>query len=86
MGNGRPHPPPPGAYLRARVVETIFIGGGRGGGTLQGQAGRGRGGEGVAGGSSLENLHAMVVSVSHHDAPVAADGNAAERVAELSVA
>ena len=41
---------------------------------------------GAAGGSSLQNLHAMVEGVSHDDAPVAADGDAATRVAELSVA
>ena len=41
---------------------------------------------GGAGGSSLENLHAMVVGVSHHDAPVAVDGNATTGVVELSVA
>ena len=61
---------------------------GRGGGG----GGRGRGEEGgskkggVAGGSSLENLHAMVAGVSHDDAPIAVDGNAAKRVRELSVA
>jgi hypothetical protein len=38
------------------------------------------------GGSSLENLHAMVVGVSHDDAPVAVDGDAAKRLAEFSVA
>ena len=43
-------------------------------------------GEGGACGSSLENLHASVVGVGHHDAPVAVDGNAATRGAELSVA
>ena len=40
---------------------------------------------GAAGGSSLQNLHAMVVGVSHDDAPVAVDGDAATRVVELSV-
>jgi len=40
-----PPPPPPGAYLRARGVEAIFIEGG-GGGTLQGQTGRIRRGGG----------------------------------------
>ena len=40
---------------------------------------------GDAGGSSLHNLHAMVAGVSHHDAPVTVDGNAATRVAELRV-
>ncbi len=40
---------------------------------------------GGAGGSSLENLHAIVVGVSHHDAPVAVDENAAIRAVELSV-
>jgi hypothetical protein len=45
------------------------------------------GGEGGgAGGSSLKNLHAMVVCVSHDDAPVAVDGDAAMRAAELSFA
>ena len=47
--------------------------------------GRGGGGAG-AGGSSLKNLHAMVVGVSHDDAPVAVDGDAAIRFEELSVA
>jgi len=42
---------------------------------------------GGAGGSSLQNLHAMVVvGVSHDDAPVAVDGDAASREAEWSVA
>ena len=40
----------------------------------------------AAGGSSLQNLHAMVVGVSHDDAPVAVDGDAAIRAVELSVA
>jgi len=44
------------------------------------------GGGGAAGGSSLENLHTMVPGVSHHDAPVAVDGNTARRLVELSVA
>ena len=44
------------------------------------------GGDVDAGGSSLENLHAMVEGVSHHDAPVAVDGNAAIRAIQLSVA
>ena len=39
-----------------------------------------------AGGSSLENLHAMVEGVSHDDAPVAVDGDAALGVVELSIA
>ena len=43
-------------------------------------------GGGGAGGSSLKNLHAMVVGVSHDDAPVAVDGDAAKRMVELSVA
>ena len=41
---------------------------------------------GGAAGSSLENLHAMVIAISHNDAPVAVDGNAAKRLVELSVA
>jgi len=41
---------------------------------------------GDAGGSSLHNLHAMVAGVSHDDAPVAVDGDAAKRAVELSVA
>ena len=45
-----------------------------------GDAERGRGG------SSLENLHAMVEGISHDDAPVAVDGNATKRLVELSVA
>ncbi len=51
--------------------------------------GRGGGGDqegGGVGGSSLENLHAMVVGVSHHDAPVPVNGNAATKAVELSVA
>ena len=46
---------------------------------------RGVGGRGEIG-NSLENLHAMVEGVSHDDAPVAVDGDAATRVAEFSVA
>ena len=47
----------------------------------------GWGGEGgLKGGSSLENLHAMVTGVSHDHAPVAVDGDAATRAAELPVA
>jgi hypothetical protein len=59
----------------------------RGGGGVhcRGRQGGGEGG-GVAVGSSLENLHAMVVGVSHHDAPVAVDGNAAVKFGEFSVA
>ena len=64
-------------------------GGGRG---RRGGAG-GRGGEGEgykkgggAGDSSLQNLHAMVVGISHNDAPVAVDGDAATRAVELPVA
>ena len=38
------------------------------------------------GGGSLENLHAMVVGVSHDHAPVAVDGDAAKRAVELPVA
>jgi hypothetical protein len=41
---------------------------------------------GGAAGSSLENVHAMVPGVSHHDAPIAVDGNAALRRVVLSVA
>jgi hypothetical protein len=70
----------------------IVVDGGRGGAGADrdGERGWGRGekkvGGGVAGGSSRENLHAMVEAVSHHDAPVAVDGNAAIRAVELSVA
>ena len=39
-----------------------------------------------AGGSSLQNLHAMVAGVSHDDAPVAVDGDTAIRGEEMSVA
>ena len=39
-----------------------------------------------AGGSSHKNLHAIVAAVSHDDAPVAVDGDAAEGAAELPVA
>jgi len=74
------HLPPP-AFLRASGVDTFFNewGGGRG----KRERRRGRIG---AGGRSLENLHAIVVGVSHHDAPVAVDGNAALRAVELSIA
>ena len=51
---------------------------------LTGRRGEGEGG-GV-GGSSRQNVHAMVVGVSHDDAPVAVDGDAAKRAVELSVA
>ncbi len=51
----------------------------------RGGAGGGWGGR-AAGGSSLQNLHAMVVGVSHDDAPVAVDGDAATTDVELSVA
>ena len=50
----------------------------------EGGANGGEGG-GAAGGSSLQNLHAIVAGVSHDDAPVAVDGDAATREAELSV-
>jgi len=68
--------------LRTRGVKAILLGRGadREGG------GRERMGGVMKGGSSLENLHAMVVGVGHHDAPVAVDGNAATRAVELSVA
>ena len=46
--------------------------------------GIGEGGR-CAGGSSHKNLHAMVAVVSHDDAPVAVDGDAAVRTAELPV-
>ena len=65
--------------LRASGDEEYFNGEG---GWSRGRPGGGRG----AGGSSLQNLHAMVVGVSHDDAPVAVDGDAAIRVVELSVA
>ena len=70
-----PTPPPP--------IEAIFIvvGGGE-----EGRGGGGdKKGEG-AGGSSFQNLHAMVAGVSHDDAPVTVDGDAAPRAAEFSVA
>ncbi len=38
------------------------------------------------GGSSIQNLHAMVALVSNDHAPVAVDGDAAVRAAELPVA
>ena len=41
---------------------------------------------GATGDTSLENLHAMVAGVSHDDAPVAVDGDAAKRAVELPVA
>jgi hypothetical protein len=70
--------------VRTRGVDTFFYRGGGGGRGRQG-LGRERKGGG-AGGTSLENLHAMVVGVSHHNAPVAVNGNAAIRVLQLSVA
>jgi len=71
-----------GIVVESKEQETgVFIGGGGGGQ----QTGRGMGGAGACGGS-LENLHAMVAEVSHHDAPVAVDGNAAFRAVETSVA
>ncbi len=74
--------------MRACGVGAIFIGGrGAGGDTVGADR---EGGEvrpkGVAGAFSLENLHAMVSGVGHHDAPVAVDGNAARGIVELSVA
>ena len=54
-----------------------------------GEEGRGGGGDKKgegAGGSSFQNLHAMVAGVSHDDAPVTVDGDAAPRAAEFSVA
>ena len=36
--------------------------------------------------ASLQHLHAMVAVVSHKDAPVAVDGDAALRIVELAVA
>jgi hypothetical protein len=57
-----------------------------GGGGGLGRGGVGGDGGGGAGGSSLQSLHAMVEGVSHDDAPVAVDGDAATRLVELSVA
>ncbi len=59
-----------GGWDRGRQEETKERGEGRG---------KVSGGWGVeiAGGSSLENLHAMVPDVRNHDVPVAVDGNAA---------
>jgi hypothetical protein len=76
-----PPPPVPSQQSTAAPCNKC-VGGGRRG---QGQKGRGNRGR-VAGGSSLENLHAMVEGVSHDDAPVAVDGNAAKRGLQLSVA
>ena len=61
---------------------------GRKGGEAVGACACLEGGEvgGSGGGSSLENLHAMVAAVSHDHAPVAVDGDAAIRVHELPVA
>ena len=69
----------------------LFVGGGgeEGGRGARADKGGGGGGDmkwGGAGGSSLQNLHAMVEGVSHDDAPVAVDGDAATREVELSVA
>ena len=72
---------PPPTNLSASGVEAILLGVGVGG-----SRGRRESAGRVAGGSSLENLHAMVAGVSHHDAPVAVDGNAATMAGELSVA
>jgi len=69
--------------LRASSFDVLFCfiwGGGDAGADREG------GGRVCAGSSSLENLHAIVASVSHHDAPVAVDGNAATRKHELPVA
>ncbi len=52
---------------------------------VEGGGGEG-GGRRYGGGGSLENLHAMVVGVSHDHAPVAVDGDAAIRLVELPVA
>jgi hypothetical protein len=47
---------------------------------------KGGGGGRYGGGGSLENLHATVAVVSHDDAPVAVNGDAATRLAKLPVA
>ena len=58
----------------SRVIKCSGRKGGRGGGGWYG------------GGSSLENLHAIVEGVSHDHAPVAVDSDAATRLVELPVA
>ena len=71
--------------LRARGVEAFFIGWVGGGGGAGGNRelgvgmGRSKRGGGDAGGSSLETLLAMVAAVSHYDASVAVEDNAATK-------
>ena len=77
--------PPPSA----RGIEFFYCWGGEGGAEAFRAGGRGGGGDKKgegAGGSSLQNLHAMVAGVGHDNAPVAVDSNAATRAVELSVA
>ncbi len=69
------------AWFTAKAALNVNKGTGRKG-ERKGEVGRG----GLRGGSSLENLHAMVVCISHDHAPVAVDGDAATKAAELPVA
>ncbi len=69
------------AWFTAKAALNVNKGTGRKG-ERKGEVGRG----GLRGGSSLENLHAMVTGVSHDHAPVAVDGDAAMRMVELPVA
>ena len=67
-----------GALLQKLLMRTKARGGGGGPGVRYYRR--------YGGGGSLENLHAMVEGVSHDDAPVAVDGDAATRAVKFSVA
>ncbi len=92
VGRCTPPSPPPRAHA---ALSFLLLGGGgegagadregrRGGGGRGGEGGRDKK-EGGEAGRSFENLHSMVKGVSHDDAPVAVDGDAATRAAELCV-
>jgi len=81
---------PHAASSAASLRRFLFRGGGGGG--AQGKKEIDWGGRmrerregGATGDTSLENLHALVVGVSHDDAPFTVDGNAAMRAVELYV-
>jgi hypothetical protein len=75
------------ALLRdGKLMKTRNKGGGGGSTVVDAWCCRRWRGGGDAGGSSLENLQAMVPGVSHDDASVAVDGDTATREVELSVA
>jgi len=71
--------------MRKKLQQLLVSSGGRIAQQTERRRVQKRGG-GDAGDTSLENLHAMDGGVSHDDAPVAVDGNAATRVDELPVA